>query len=98
MAKYDDLNIPLITTIGLLSTILTFVIIVLVQVAYYNFEAIESERKKTGVPFSQDLIAAQQSKINQYGWLDKKAGKASIPIDRAMDLVVKEYQNEGNEK
>jgi len=32
--------------------------------------------------------AAQQSKLNSYGWIDKPAGTIHIPIARAMDLVL----------
>jgi hypothetical protein len=32
--------------------------------------------------------AAQQSKLNTYGWIDKPAGIIHIPIARAMDLIL----------
>jgi hypothetical protein len=32
--------------------------------------------------------AAQQSKLNAYGWIDKPAGIIHIPIARAMDLIL----------
>jgi hypothetical protein len=31
---------------------------------------------------------SDQEKLNSYGWVDKKAGIARIPIDKAMGLVV----------
>jgi hypothetical protein len=36
----------------------------------------------------QDYMAAQNAKLNSYGWVDQQAGIVSIPIDRAMDLIV----------
>jgi hypothetical protein len=32
-------------------------------------------------------FAAQQQRLNTYGWVDEKAGTAHIPIERAMELV-----------
>lgn len=31
----------------------------------------------------------EDEKLNSYGWVDQKAGIVRIPIDRAMDLLVK---------
>jgi hypothetical protein len=31
--------------------------------------------------------AAEEQKLNSYGWVDRQAGVARMPIDRAMDLV-----------
>jgi len=37
-----------------------------------------------------DLRAEQQKQLQRYGWVDRDAGIATIPIDRAMDLVVRQ--------
>jgi hypothetical protein len=34
------------------------------------------------------LRAAQRAELESYGWVDRDAGIAQIPIDRAIDLVV----------
>lgn len=31
--------------------------------------------------------AAQEAKLNSYGWVDREAGIIHIPIERAMDLI-----------
>jgi hypothetical protein len=36
----------------------------------------------------QEYMAAQNAKLNSYGWVDKGAGVVSIPIDQAMNLIV----------
>lgn len=38
----------------------------------------------------QGLFADQRRQLERYDWVDKKKGLISIPIDRAMDLVVEE--------
>jgi hypothetical protein len=35
----------------------------------------------------QQLLEAENAKLNSYGWIDKSAGVIRIPIDRAMDLL-----------
>ncbi len=32
--------------------------------------------------------AAEEEELNSYGWVDQKAGKIHIPVERAMDLLV----------
>jgi len=41
-----------------------------------------------GVDLHRDLIG-QENQLNSYGWVDEKAGVARIPIERAMELLVK---------
>ena len=36
----------------------------------------------------QDLRAGEDAVLNKYGWVDKQAGVARIPIDEAMKLTV----------
>jgi len=35
------------------------------------------------------LLAQQNAKLNSYGWIDRSNGIVRIPIDRAMDLILK---------
>jgi hypothetical protein len=47
--------------------------------------------------FSLDQRAAQKrlqqmTRLNTYGWLDKQAGVAHIPVDVAMDMLVQEQK------
>ncbi len=37
-----------------------------------------------------DLREKQAKQADSYGWIDKKAGVVQLPIDRAMELIVKE--------
>ncbi|HEY4272989.1 MAG TPA: hypothetical protein VGM65_13385 [Candidatus Udaeobacter sp.] len=42
---------------------------------------------KPGATFA-DLRAAEDAELNSYGWVDRSAGIARIPIDRAMQLIL----------
>ncbi|MDQ6913858.1 MAG: hypothetical protein M3128_13395 [Verrucomicrobiota bacterium] len=37
----------------------------------------------------QQFQTAEEAKLNSYGWVDKPAGVIRIPIERAMDLIVR---------
>jgi hypothetical protein len=39
-------------------------------------------------PAPAEVRARQRSALSQYQWVDRDAGLASIPIERAMDLLV----------
>jgi hypothetical protein len=45
--------------------------------------ALESQPGQTVDPYR----AAQQQKLNSYGWVDRSAGTIRIPIDRAIELT-----------
>ena len=37
-----------------------------------------------------ELRAREDLELNSYGWIDKRAGLVRIPIDRAMELILKQ--------
>ena len=94
MERYDDINTPMVAVIGLVSVILTFALIVGIQVLYHNFEQAEVQRKVVDAPSleADNLMAEQEAQLNRYGWIDREKGKVAIPIDRAMEFVVNELK------
>jgi hypothetical protein len=42
-----------------------------------------------------ELLARQAKQAGSYAWVDRKAGIVQVPIDRAMELIVREY-GQGN--
>ncbi len=38
-----------------------------------------------------DLRAKQDKQATSYGWVDQKKGIVQLPIDRAMELIVRDY-------
>lgn len=38
-----------------------------------------------------DLRAKEQAQINSYGWVDQKAGIVRLPVDRAIELTVRDH-------
>lgn len=57
---------------------------------------VEKKFKENGAPMLEndergqfrDFLMNQEKQLNSYGWVDKTAGVAHIPIERAMELTV----------
>jgi hypothetical protein len=90
--RYDDPNVAASAVVGIISAILLFVIIVLLQTWFYRAEEDERYRKVYSQPY-QELQKAdneQRERIGSYGWVSEGDGVAHIPIEEAMELVVEE--------
>ncbi len=76
---------PLVTTKGTVSRVVTQ-------------EDMEKDFKDNGAPMLEtnergqmrDFLMGQENQLNSYGWVDEKAGVAHVPIQRAMDMLVKQ--------
>jgi hypothetical protein len=92
MVRYDDPNVQLSALVGILGSILLFVIIVGLQALFYKMQEDELRLKVYTQPYEElrRLDAEQLEDLNSYGWVDQQAGIAHIPIDRAMELTVRE--------
>ena len=92
MAEREDLNIPMIVTVGAVSVILTIASVFAVQALYFSFAGDEVRRKVIEAPTTDasSRLAEQDAKLTRYSWIDRDQGKASIPIERAMRIVVDE--------
>ncbi len=92
MVRYDDPNVQLSALVGILGCILLFVIIVGLQALFYTMHEDELRLKVYSQPYEElrRLDAEQLEQINSYGWVDQQAGVTHIPIDRAMELTVRE--------
>lgn len=94
MAERDDLNVPMIATVGAVSVILTVAIVIAVQALYFNYANSETMRKVIEAPTvnADSRLAEQEAKLARYGWVNRAEGTVTVPIERAMELVVDEYR------
>ena len=92
--RYDDPNVAASAVVGIISAILLFVIIVVLQAFFYQAEQSELERKVYSQPYQalQQLDANQIELLNSYGWVSEAEGTVHVPIERAMELVATESQ------
>jgi hypothetical protein len=77
---------------ALVGAILIFVIIVALQAFFYRSEEAERAAKVYAVVPEElaKLKAGQQEQLNTYRWIDQGRGIVALPIDRAMELTVRD--------
>jgi len=91
-AEKEELDTPAIVTIGIVASVLVFVIIVLLQ-AYFAEAQRQEWQRKVVAPRSEELVAAQsdqETQLNTWRWIDRANGVVAVPIARAMELVARE--------
>lgn len=54
---------------------------------------INAARVEERVKALKEVRAAGETELNNTGWVDQGRGVARLPIDVAMDLTIKRYQN-----
>ena len=92
--RYDDPNVAASAVVGIISAILLFVIIVMLQAVFYRAEQRELAKKVYSQPFEalQRLDATQLEQLNSYGWISQPEGVVHLPIERAMELMAAESE------
>lgn len=79
---------------GLLGVLVTILLVLTMVALYYRTANAEAQRKLYGEVWTELrlLRARQEAELNSYRWIDKQAGVVGIPIERGMELVVRELQ------
>ncbi|MGD0900073.1 MAG: hypothetical protein ABR915_19740 [Thermoguttaceae bacterium] len=90
----DEVSIPMLALVGALIAVVVVLIAILLQAWFYAGKAeLTAERTLPATdpqtPLGQALLE-QQAQINSYRWLNREAGTRAIPIQRAMEVVVRE--------
>ncbi|UCC29385.1 MAG: hypothetical protein JSU86_14430 [Phycisphaerales bacterium] len=85
-------NVQKVALFGVIGAIAVFVIIVGLQALFYNLETAEREAKLyVGAPRELGRLRAEQlEELYSYRWIDQPQGIVGIPIDTAMELIVRE--------
>jgi len=78
--------------VGVVGAVLLVIIIVGLTAIFNRVVADERYAKETLVEPAARLLyeADQAGKLTDYGWVDETNGVVQIPIERAMELVVRE--------
>jgi hypothetical protein len=81
--------------VGVVGVVLLVVTVVGLTAIFNHVVAEERYKKETLVrPAARLLYEADQAgKLTDYGWVDQTTGVVQLPIDRAMELVVRERQS-----
>ena len=94
MIEQDNVDSQTITIVGIFVSLLVFVLIVGVQVLYYRMQKSDEYAKFVAVaPVELKNVQTEQlSALHQYKWVDKQNGTVMIPIEQAMQQVVRRLQ------
>jgi len=92
VAYYEDVKTSTIAYVGLVSVLTTFVLVLLLEVLYYRYRTAQTETLGGGAPPAAltDLVSQQQTTLTVPRIVDSQRGVVTIPVSRAMDLVVAE--------
>ena len=105
MRENEGLNTAKIALTSAVFVLFVVALIMALSALYMKVSQDEEDRKLAAPPREYtNLVIEQQSELNDYGWVDNKKGIVRIPIDRAMELTVRDLarkqpeQGEANEK
>ena len=78
--------------VGLIGTIILVLIVVGLQTWFYAYEKEEFTEKVVKQDYAElaSMVKTQKENLNVYRWVDPASGVVSIPIQVAMEEIVRE--------
>jgi len=90
--RQDDVNTPVVATVGFLGTVAAFAIVVLLVIVYYRvYAGLEADRRATVdrqfIEF-ETLAVQQRGNLADFRLVDREKQVYAIPVSKAMELIV----------
>ena len=79
--------------VGIFGTFLIVAMLVLAMRHYTRPAPVGANRVEERYKFLQDQRAADAKALNEYDWIDKDKGVVRLPVQRAVELTLQEWQN-----
>ena len=79
--------------IGIFGTFLIVAMLVLAMRHYTRPAPVGANRVEERYKFLQDQRAADAKALTEYDWVDKDKGNVRLPVQRALELTLQEWQN-----
>jgi len=79
--------------IGIVGTFLIVALLVLAMQHYTQPAPVGANRVEERYNILQDQRAADAKALNEYDWQDKDKGVVRLPVQRAVELTLQEWQN-----
>src|SRR6266581_1239957 len=79
--------------IGIVGTFLIVAMLVLAMRHYTQPAPVGANRIEERYKFLQDQRAADAKALSEYDWIDKDKGIVRLPVQRALELTLQEWQN-----
>jgi hypothetical protein len=78
---------------GILGTFMVLAALVWTMYHYTRPPGIDLARAAERRKNLQDVTAQSKEQLETYGWVDKARGIVRLPLDRAMELALRDWQN-----
>ncbi len=90
---HDDPDARPVLLWGILGSLVVVAIVIVLTALVFRTEQKLVEQRVFAVKYDegQAELARQQAALHSYRWVDKSKGIVAIPIDRAIELTVQEY-------
>ncbi|MGA2540194.1 MAG: hypothetical protein ABSG78_01390 [Verrucomicrobiota bacterium] len=82
-----------LTVLGVAGTFLVMAWLVWLMRAYTQAPALAQARAAERLKIKAEFDAANAPLLNGYEWADKEKGFVRIPVERAKELILQEWQN-----
>ena len=79
--------------VGILGTFLLVAMLVLAMRHYTQPAPVGANRVEERYKFLQDQRATDAKALSEYDWIDKDKGVVRLPVQRALELALQEWQN-----
>ena len=91
MAAPDNIQSSSIAIWGFLGALVTFLIVMVLQVLFFWQEGEQQAANEAQAPrAARELLQTQDAQLSGYAWADKGRQVVRIPIERAIELIVAE--------
>ena len=91
----SDIKSRLIALYGLVFTVIVVVLLLWLHDYFFAVrnDAVQRNVLEPANPRLLELRATEAAVLGTYGWVDQEKGIVRVPIDRAMELLVREAAN-----
>ncbi len=79
--------------LGIAGTFLIMAFLVSLMRSYTTPPSLSEARSQERLKNLTDFHAANEPLLTEYAWQDQSKGVVRVPVDRAMELVLEEWQN-----
>jgi hypothetical protein len=79
--------------IGVAGTLAIMAILVALLLRTTRPEDLDAARTRERLRFREEVRAADAQALSRYAWRDEAKGLVRIPIERAMEMVIREWQD-----
>lgn len=81
------------TVVAILGTFLIVAVLVALLRHYTEVPSLSADRAAERMKILKEFTEANAQIVNTYGWQDQTKGIVRVPLDRAKELVLEEWQN-----